>query len=197
MTEYVVALTPGPRARDAVTELKSRLRTAVGDQQYLDDEPHVTLYVGDLAVDSAEDLAVPRPDDPTFEISGWEVFRDDDVTGNHTLVCKILSAGLGKYQQRVAGQMADHRRRTMIDRYRDAYDDFDPQRRENLSTYGFPFVGDGWKPHLTIASIDPDDFDEAWSVLEGDAPVGTYEFDAVTVYELVDGDLRERVRRSV
>lgn len=190
MTEYVVTLTPNDRVTTAVNRLKSRLRDLVGPQQYLNDDPHVTLYTGDLDITPGDGLDLPRLEDPTFEITGWEVFRNDTVTSNHTLVCRIASSGINDYQKEVAATLASHREQPMIERFEEAYDDFDERRRENLTEYGFPFVGSGWKPHLTIASIDPNEFEKAWRELEDEAPVGKYEFESVTVYELVDGNLR-------
>jgi|AntDeeMinimDraft_4_1070355.scaffolds.fasta_scaffold01511_5 2'-5' RNA ligase len=190
MTEYVVTLTPDERAVEEIKSLKSRLRDMVGQQQYLDDEPHVTLYVGDLDIDRKSSLDLPFLRRPTFEITGWEVFRDDTVTGNHTLVCRIQSQGIHEYQKEVAATLESSRRRPMIGRFEKTYDDFDERRRENLTEYGYPFIGEGWKPHLTIASIDPSDFQKVWEELEDEAPIGEYEFESVTVYDLVDGNLR-------
>jgi 2'-5' RNA ligase len=190
MTEYVVTLTPNDQATTAVNRLKSRLRDLVGPQQYLDDEPHVTLYTGALHTAPEDGLDLPRLGDPTFEITGWEVFRNDTVTGNHTLVCRVVSPGINGYQKEVAATLAPHREQPMIERFEEAYDDFDERRQKNLTEYGFPFVGPGWKPHLTIASIDPNVFEKAWRVLEDEAPVGEYEFESVTIYELIDHNLR-------
>jgi len=190
MTEYVVTLTPDERAVEEVKSLKSRLRDIVGQQQYMNDEPHVTLYVGDLDIDIESGLDLPCLRKSTFEITGWEVFREDTVTGNHTLVCRIKSQGLHEYQKEVAATLESSRRRPMIERFEKTYDDFDERRQENLTGYGYPFIGEGWKPHLTIASIDPSDFQKAWGELEDEAPIGEYEFESVTVYELVDGNIR-------
>jgi 2'-5' RNA ligase len=189
MTEYVVTLTPNHRATDAVKRLKSKLRDLAGPQQYIDDEPHVTLYTGDLDITPENGLDLPRLGDPTFEITGWEVFRNDTVTGNHTLVCRIESPGINEYQKKVAATLAPCREQPMIERFEKTYDDFSERRQQNISTYGFPFIGSGWKPHLTIASIDPQEFEQVWRELEDKAPVGEYEFESVTVYELVDGNL--------
>lgn len=189
MTEYVVTLTPDERAVEEVKSLKYRLRDIVGQQQYLDDEPHVTLYVGDLDIDLKSGLDLPCLGRSTFDITGWEVFRDDTVTGNHTLVCQIKSQGIYKYQKEVAATLESYRRRPMIERFEKTYDDFDERRQENLTEYGYPFIGEGWKPHLTIASIDPSDFQKAWRELENEAPIGEYEFESVTIYELVDGNV--------
>lgn len=189
MTEYVVTLTPDEDAMEEVTKLKSRLHDLVGHQQYLDDEPHVTLYVGDLSIDPGNGLDLPRLSRTTFEIIGWEVFRDDTVTGNHTLVCKIRSRGINKYQKKVAATLESFRERPMIERFEKVYDDFDERRQENLTEYGYPFIGEGWKPHLTVSSIDPSDFQKVWKELEDEAPIGEYEFVSVKVYELADGNL--------
>lgn len=192
MTEYVVTLSPDAQSTESVERLKSRVRSMVGLQQYLDDEPHVTLYVGDLTVDPASEVAFPPLDQTAFEVTGWEVFRNDTVTGNHTLACRLEGVGLNDYQQCVAATLATYRNRPMIERFEDAYGDFDEKQQENLEEYGYPFIGAGWIPHLTVASIDPDDFETVWMELEGEAPIGEYMFESLAVYELTDNNLGER-----
>jgi 2'-5' RNA ligase len=193
MTKYVITLQPGERAAEAIASLKARVRDLVGDQQYLDDEPHVTLYVGDLDVDPGSDIDLPHPDERAFDISDWKVFRNDVVTNNHTLTCKVESPGIKTYQKQIATMLAPHRREEMVERFVDAYDSFDERRQRNLSEYGFPFVGDGWIPHLTVASIRPEDFEAVWSRLQDEVPTGEYEFRSVKLYELADGALRPQV----
>lgn len=192
MTEYVVTLSPDEESTTAIERLKSYVRSMVGPQQYLDDEPHVTLYVGELSVDPASEVEFPPLEQVAFEVTGWEVFRDDTVTGNHTLACRLEGVGLGDYQRRVAATLAPYRNQPMIERFEDAYADLDEQRQENLEEYGYPFIGTGWIPHLTIASIDPGDFETVWTELEDEAPVGEFEFESLAVYELTDNNLGER-----
>jgi hypothetical protein len=163
----------------------------VGDQQYLEDEPHITLYVGHLNPNFIREVDFTNLPSTTFEITGWETFRDDVVTGNHTLACRIESPGISDYQADLLDALRPYWTGELIRRFNKSYDRFDDTRRENLSEYGFPFVGSGWKPHLTIASIDPADFNMVRDRLHDELPKGNYEFASVVIYELNDNEMSE------
>ena len=89
-----LALTPDPRFAAAVKKYKARVREAVGSQLYLDDPPHLTIYLAvfDDTERLLERLARELGDIPTprAEVTGWHVFANDALTGNQTLYVNLL-----------------------------------------------------------------------------------------------------------
>src|SRR5262249_31085291 len=51
---------------------------------------------------------------------------------------------------------------------------------------GFPFIGAGWHPHLTIASIRPGDWSTVERELLSDSPSFVFRCPKLCVYQLVD-----------
>lgn len=195
VTTCFLALEPDETLFNTVLARKQQVRELSGDQQFLGDPPHSTLYLARFSDPSAivspaaalaRDLQTPQ-----VELTGWHVFADDQLTGKHTLVCGLGEASkrnLRDVQRRFVESVAplrdrDHTRA----RYDTAWDRLAPQERGSVDQWGFPYVGSIWQPHVTIASIDHDAWPTVWSELESLAPHGTAKFPAICLYAL-DGD---------
>jgi 2'-5' RNA ligase len=189
-----LALTPDPRFAAAVKKFKARVREAAGPQTYLDDPPHVTLYLAAFTDGESllERLARELADIPTprAEVVGWHLFADDILTGHQTLVCDFRPQdreALRKVQDAVvtgAGPLRDCS--ATAARYAGRLDQLTPAEAANLHRVGFPFVGPQWHPHVTVASVRKED----WPAVERDLwptpPAGACTFPVLHEYDLID-----------
>lgn len=187
-----LALLPDERLRARVQGFKDRTRTRVGDQLYLDDPPHLTVYLAcfpqglRLAPLIAGIVAASPP--PRVRLTGWHAFENDALTGRNTLTCQIHpddKRELRAFQRRVVAAVAGLRHRPATDsRFAGRLQHLSAGQRECVAEYGFPFVGDGWEPHFTVASIDPAKWADLFAELRSDPPVGTFSCSAFGEYQL-------------
>ena len=72
----------------------------------------------------------------------------------------------------------------MLQRYINTYDSLPAQFRKSLEKYGYPFVGNIWKPHISIASFEKEALKKVWSAVKELCPNGEYYPDTLVVYKL-------------
>lgn len=192
MGTYVIALEPGRQLKERISELKRKAKSIAGRQLYMDDEPHITLYLGNFGdaerfIGGFEKVAMGIGGPVKVGISDWLVFRGDCVTGRDTLACAVSDGGSGKLAraQRLAVEyMRSFREGGPMARYARAMDGMDATARRNVEKYGYPFVGVTWKPHVSIASFDRASFEKVFAAIGGGCPKGFYELAAISIYEL-------------
>ena len=190
-----IALEPDDGFARLVHGYKERLRGRVGEQVYLDHPPHMTLYSS--VFPEGADLSGPlrqiagRLTAPQVAIRGWHVFEADQLTGNHTLVCNVTEESrvlLRRIQQAaidVAAPLRDRQAARAC--YGESWDRLSDQQRANVERFGFPFVGPIWRPHVTVASVRPEDWEAAWAELEGSPPETAARFPFFSLFGL-EGD---------
>lgn len=164
-TRIFVALRPHEPLDALIRGYKRRLLAAAGPQMYATDPPHTTLLVANFPREraaellrAARDLAAATPA-PEATIAGWHVFESDPLTGLHTLVCRYCNetcqrlrivqrdvlAAVAPLRDVAATQAAIAPRLPLLS----------AEEQRCAAQFGFPYVGDGWIPHLTIASVRP------------------------------------------
>jgi 2'-5' RNA ligase len=195
-----LALDPEPWLAAAIHAAKATVRDLVGAQRYLDDPPHLTLFVGSfpdrLAVARrlAEQAASWRA--PVAAAVGWHVFHDDPLTGGHTVVARLEPGALAPLRRLQGDALAAVAPLRDLDasraRYAGARDRLAPVRLESLDRHGFPFTGDDWQPHVSVASIATAAWSVAWPAIEAMAPRGAVRFPSLGWYAL-DGDRPRRL----
>ncbi|MEX2114109.1 MAG: 2'-5' RNA ligase family protein [Pirellulales bacterium] len=189
------AIEPDAALHRLVQGYKDDTRALVGEQLYLADPPHLTIY---LAVFPTVEVALDRWRmlttlglDLTIEVIGWHVFDADALTGNHTLVCDLAAADkvrLREVQQRVVERLAPARDVAATHaRLAPRLHLLSEAQRAAVATQGFPYLGNGWEPHFTIASIRPDDWPQLWETLAKRPPRGSFRCPRMRLYQLVDG----------
>ena len=162
-TRLFVALRPDEATGAHIRGYKRRLLAAAGPQLYATDPPHTTLYLAEFAAErlcqvirTAAQLA-GEIEMPAVTLRGFHVFAGDPLTGTHTLVCRFDDASCDRLRQvqlRLVAALAPlHEpvttQQALLPRWRALSGE---QRRRGM-LLGFPYVGDGWIPHLTIASV--------------------------------------------
>ncbi|QEL20183.1 2'-5' RNA ligase family protein [Limnoglobus roseus] len=188
---FFVALMPDAAMSATVQAYKDRTRELVGPQLYLDDPPHTTAYLaafpaGFPVPDVLRAAAIPAP--PQVRTNGWHSWVGDPLTGRNTLVCAIAQAdkpALRRVQRQVADALAPHRDLATTEaRFAGRFDALTPQQRENVRSVGFPFLGDGWEPHVTIASILPEHWPTVIGEFESRPPGEVFHYARLDVFEL-------------
>jgi hypothetical protein len=151
-----VFIEPAGKLRAFLSLWKGRVSRDLGPQPYLNHPPHGTLWcsavrdTGRWALDVR--AAVSRLVPFALRTSGPMVFWDDAPAGGHTLALRAASSGpLRRLQMAVAAASAAHVDGRKAPRLPG------PLRREPFESsrrrYGFPFVGEHWIPHFTLASL--------------------------------------------
>ena len=190
-----VALEPDARLSPLIQDFKNRTRSIAGEQLYLGDPPHLTVYLAafpstDVLLERWPQVAA-RHDDLAVNLVGWHVFDADALTGCQTLVCNIAKydkARLRKLQREIVDLLAPVRDlAASAERFAPRMEFLNDDQRLCIERYGFPFLGDGWEPHFTIGSIRPADWPAVWQALETKSPHGSYHCARWRLYQLVAG----------
>lgn len=161
-----VALRPSETLADVVLRHKRRLLAAAGPQLYATDPPHTTVYLANFAASRAAELACAvekvagATEMPCVAIDGWQVFESDPLTGLNTLACRFDGDAcdrLRELQLRVLGAVAPlHDAAATHESLLPRWGALSDEQRQRALLFGFPYVGGGWIPHLTIASVRPE-----------------------------------------
>lgn len=189
---FFFALEPELRLSAKIKARKAILQRVGGDQQYIDDPPHLTLYLaafrdGRRLADSMAEI-VAGVTAPCVRLNGWGVFASDPLTGNTTLFAAIEPANqshLRQLQSRVIGSIAAMRDDASTNRrYAGVWTRLSSARQQAIERSGFPYVGEDWQPHFTIASVAPAAWPTVWQHLQ-DAPIIAEGLcDALVLYRL-------------
>jgi 2'-5' RNA ligase len=169
MTEFFIALTPEKELYDKVKELKLRLFKTVGERIYLLDPPHLTLCVGnaddkniDMMFTELEMLARIKSN-IDINLIGWLIFYNDPATQKNFLCLKLDEPSvhaLRHVQLEVLKILARHKSDENALRYNDIKN-FNAAQQSALVKYGYPYVGEGWIPHIGICPLDDDELKNA------------------------------------
>jgi hypothetical protein len=165
-----LGLQPDVALSELVFRHKRRVEALVGNQMFLHHPPHMTVYLAAFddpqAVQTKCAAIAEQMPMPDSEIVGWHVFAADVLTGAYTLVLQLSErdqATLRDWQRDATAALAPLRNATATrTRYRETWQSLSAERQRAVEQVGFPFIGDDWYPHWTIASIAAD----AWPVVE-------------------------------
>jgi 2'-5' RNA ligase len=182
------------RLAERICTYKRRVHALVGPQTFLDHPPHLTLYLaafanGAAVADSVAHLVRELPAIRT-SIVGWHTFWADQLTGRHTLVCQLDDEAvneLREIQHRAIAALAPLRHvKVTAARYASRLASLSATEQAAIASSGFPFTGEHWHPHLTIASINAADWPAIERELLPNPPSLDGCFPALALYRLVD-----------
>jgi len=185
-----IALEPDPRLTQFLLDAKARAHRLVGDQLYLSDPPHLTLYLAyfDAVEPVLERLHTLKLPKIQGQILGWHIFEADVLTGRNTLVCEIDprdKPALRGIQQQVID--AIHLLRdpdATANRYAKSRANLSIERQQAIDQVGFPFIGEDWQPHFSVGSILPNDWPPVWHELEPTPPPREFACPLLKLYRL-------------
>jgi len=144
MKPYVFCLEPEKKLFSKIEDIKLQIKEQFGDQQYLSDPPHLTLYLGKFNnfIDNRFSFFLENlMEDKKIKINlgGWEIFGSDPVTRKSTLVCKIEKNDiLYNLQQEIVHYLTPFRKKEVLNRYGHGLED--PLLQKNLEDFGYPFI---------------------------------------------------------
>lgn len=193
--KFFWALLPDKNFYARVINDKDRARKLVGEQLYLSDPPHLTLYVADFADSESlpavtEEIARGIGKAPTVTITAWHVFYHDNLTGKTTLVYEISTDGSAALRsaQATAVCMASPYRDPYAcrQRYDAVWEKLGDEERRNVEAAGFPYIGDIWIPHVTIASFDDEKWETVWVDFSKHSPHFSATFSSLGMFQIND-----------
>lgn len=189
-----VALEPDVGTVERIWRYKRQTESLVGPQLYLDHPPHMTLYVGvfpdlDMVLEQTRALAANWIS-PELTLDGWQTFLGDALTGNNTLTLKFTESDCDRLrglQRRLVETLAPLRDAAATERrIGGRMSGLSESEQRDARQFGFPYVGAGWKPHLTVASIRAADWSRVAESLLQETPAGRVSCPRLQVYRLVD-----------
>tara|TARA_Y100000591_G_scaffold325935_1_gene347676 strand:+ start:1974 stop:2570 length:597 start_codon:yes stop_codon:yes gene_type:complete len=133
---------------------KNKIRKDFPKQPYADHPPHLTL-INLNSIDETEAIKKlssfsEKLDSIKVEVNSRNVFLNDVFTGGHTIYFGLKkSNSLMKLQILIADALAPIKKNTNLS------NNFkkDSLLYRSNKNYGFPYVGDHWIPHFTVASL--------------------------------------------
>lgn len=189
--EQLFSLEPDRELYCFLKTCKKVAHSLAGQQRYLFDDPHLTLYVNrfnnikSLIEDLNCNFLFPKL---VITLNGWRTFYNDPVTGGHTLAVGIDNESmkiLRDIQIKLINIACKYRTKNILNRYQNSAN-FNEPMKKSLDTYGFPFVGKIWKGHFTVASFDIKVFPNVWTRLREFEPpekVQITKMDFYNIYE--------------
>ena len=151
-----ILIEPEGGLRDAVLKWKSRVEEVLSEQVYCTHPPHCTLIntrlkTGCKWVDSlVGNLTEISPFE--IEVGQTHMFPDDIMArGGQTLAFRARSSDQLRQLQEQAARALENC--TLIGEVPPSFKKNGPLRMSFLRC-GFPFVGDHWIPHFTVASLE-------------------------------------------
>lgn len=151
--KYAVFIEPEGSLLERVVSCKERVAARLGNQPYNAHPPHCTLWVGALASLEYESLEQACRRVTPFDLAtdGMVVFWNDAATdGGHTVAFRVVApAALWSLQMDISQALS---------RFLPAVVEppawcSQPVLLESIRQYGYPFVGNHWIPHFSIASL--------------------------------------------
>lgn len=180
MPAYVITLAPDKALEEKMKGLKKQADSLSKNHLYLEDDPHVTLFIikTNKSLDKDLERIVSGFSPVKIEITDWIVFNDTKITGKIALACAFNPASFAKLRE-VQDKIANLsvRRSGKLKRYLNS-----TLFKENIDKFGYPFIGEVWIPHISVGSFSAEEFETLKKKLK--CPKGSYTLNSINLYEL-------------
>ena len=157
MGNYAVFLEPQGMLRQEIISLKNLVNETLPGQKYCNHPPHCTLIFGayqepEKWMDELH-VAVSLCDPFELDTENFHVFyHDQQAGGGHTVVIRIENSSSLFSTQAKVGEILSSHKLDLPDQARLAILKKEPFKT-SMERYGFPFIGEHWLPHFSIASL--------------------------------------------
>ena len=152
---YGILWIPPKPIINIIQSWKDRLRSVEPDATYLNHPVHCTFFltVADMRNEKDILLAFEYACNliPVFSIEflSWHIFKSDLVTGRDTITVAIkLSEALLQCQKKMAAALLPYKKKSV-----NYPIEWQGVYQQAYNQWGFPFVGNHWLPHISIASV--------------------------------------------
>lgn len=190
MEKYFIALEPERKLTNLINKQKKLVRDFVGEQKYLSNHPNITLFpltVKNIeeTFEKLEEIAMSTQKIP-LRLKDFHIFYNDIRTGENTITYSFSEESIEKLKQiqsKVIRSISEFNKKIFLTKDSKIYQKMSKIERENTVKYGYPFVGENWIPHITLASIKKDQFNEIWSKLKENPIIGQFSIGYINLYE--------------
>ena len=188
MGAYAFCLEPEKRLYEIVSSIKKEILAKYGSSLYLEDPPHITLYVGrfkDKFLEESKYLTnlVKENHGICISVEVTFIFGPDPITGMDTPIYLVKSTPeLRRLQEETIHFLEKHREKGIVKRYSTIK--FEKSFQNNLDKYGYPFVGSVWKPHISLGSFNKNCVDLNKIKWEDKVKPGNYKIKELVIYSL-------------
>ena len=136
-----------------VIDMKSFFKKKSSSSLYLDHLPHMTIYVIDIEKEKFYNVVQDFNKLENYfnkfqaDLKGWKIFENDFLTNLNTLCLEIdLTNDLEALQRKVVNTLYKYSVNINHSELKGNY-------LKSYQTYGYPFVGKHWIPHITVGSL--------------------------------------------
>lgn len=156
MSKFGVFLIPNKSLVKEIIDIKKYFNSISINNKYINHPPHSSLYVFDTDKQLEDSViqAFTKLDNQIIPIScnlsGWNIFENDTLAGGlNTLYMGIEpKSQLFEIQSKVVKKLYKFHVKKSY-----SFPTTKPFKK-SLETYGYPFVGSHWIPHLTVGALD-------------------------------------------
>lgn len=150
VTKYGLFWIPNEELNYYVESLKNRLRKVEPDAYYLNHPVHSTFFLFNAyEEDQLEIISSIKNKRIKFLVDNWKIFENDSLTHANTLTIGLVSTlDVIDFQRNLVESLLNFVRKPIP--YTNLWEG---KYKESYESYGFPFVGSHWIPHITIASV--------------------------------------------
>lgn len=191
MEQYYIALIPEKKLIQKVDSQKQIVMNTLGNQKYLTHPPHFTLIIfttEDINQVSLElEKTVKNISKFKIRINDFHIFYDDVLTGKNTITYSLPDEDidfLKKFQLMIVDSIDSLNSKQFISKDSDSYAKMSEIEKSNTDKYGFPFVAENWIPHITLASIDKDQFDIVFTKIKESPIMGEFTIESINLYRV-------------
>lgn len=190
MDKYFIAFCPEKKLCDLINKQKGIIRKLAGEQTYLSHPPHTTVIVFTTnnlrSIETVLERTAHGFDKIPIKIGSFHVFYDDPFTKGHTITYSLGRDSINAMkdaQIKIVSAIDGFNTRRALPKNSEAYGKLGVIEKANVDRYGFPFIGDNWMPHLTLASIDKNKFDKLFETLKMNQINGDFFLDNLALYK--------------
>ena len=151
----VALIKPKKKLKEEVLILKKKIKRKFGNQTYLNHLVHLTIF--DLKVKTSQVVKIYKKEKRIKNLNEKDLklivkkrffFKNDPITKKTTFIILIKKNKL--IQNLQLNLLSRFQNMKINKKNKFKKKQFD----KNNNTYGYPFVNESWKPHVTIASIN-------------------------------------------
>jgi|688.fasta_scaffold04247_23 2'-5' RNA ligase len=187
LNTYGVFLIPPENICQRIQEIKKTVEFLDSNATYLNHPVHSTIFVFNSSLNAetiseyfGQVLANFKKID--VQTSGWQIFYNDILTHKHTITIGLVgNEALSNLQCFVADSLFSLSTEPISYKV-----DWEGQYLTSYKKWGYPFVGNHWIPHLTIASVQSETSIQDIKNEQINIPE-TFVFSSIALF-LIDGD---------
>ena len=152
--KIAIFIEPNYKLNNNILYWKKKIKEKIGNQIYLKHPPHMTLFtlntkrLTDKSILSIKKLVKEHTSFELF-IKKPSIFFNDPLTKGQTLHYSLKANGKLKILQK---KLLNLCKNLIINRLKK--NKLKGLMKANFTKYGYPFYGNSWNPHFSIASIN-------------------------------------------